>query len=337
MSSNTAIQAFIEKYDTIFDRDVFADYDAPPENIDHIPADDTVSLYFRQMASEPLLNAEQEVELAKRIERGDKVQYILEEGHEPTPEEFDKLDFYIRDGQFARDHLARANTRLVVSIAKRYRNQGLPMSDLIQEGNIGLMIAVDKFDYSMGNRFSTYASWWIRQTITRALSQKSRTIRLPLHLSDQLRRITTVTEVLGQELGREPTAEELSERLDLDPEQIREILDANPQTIALEAPVGDDSEFGDFIEDDLSPSPDEAMHGVLLNEAIDGILAELMPREAQILRLRFGLEGGVPQTLEQVGKAMGLSRERIRQIERQALRRLRQPKFAATLRDFMAP
>lgn len=333
--NNEAISAFIEDYKDIIDSEIFAGYDATPENIDHIPADDTVSLYFRQMASEPLLTAQQEVELAKRIERGDMATTMIAE-QEPTLDEQDTLEFYVYDGQLAREHLARANTRLVVSIAKRYRNQGLPMSDLIQEGNIGLMIAVDKFDYSMGNRFSTYASWWIRQTITRALSQKSRTIRLPLHLSDQLRRITTATEVLGQELGREPTAEELSERLDLDPTQIREILEANPQTIALEAPVGDDSEFGDFIEDDLSPSPDEAMHGIMLNETIDTILAELMPREAEILRLRFGLEGGVPQTLEQVGKAMGLSRERIRQIERQALRRLRQPKFAATLRDFLS-
>lgn len=332
---SASISDFIAEYKDIIDNEVFAGYDATPENIDHIPADDTVSLYFRQMASEPLLTAAQEVELAKRIERGDMATQMLEE-QSATLDESDTLQQYVYDGQGAREHLARANTRLVVSIAKRYRNQGLPMSDLIQEGNIGLMIAVDKFDYSMGNRFSTYASWWIRQTITRALSQKSRTIRLPLHLSDQLRRITTATEVLGQELGREPTTEELSSRLDLDPEQIREILEANPQTIALEAPVGDDSEFGDFIEDDLSPSPDEAMHGIMLNETIDAILAELMPREAEILRLRFGLEGGVPQTLEQVGKAMGLSRERIRQIERQALRRLRQPKFAGTLRDFLS-
>ncbi len=330
------ISEFIEAYANIVDSKVFAGYNATPENIDHIPADDTVSLYFRQMASEPLLTAEQEVELAKRIERGDMATQMLEESDDATYHEEQTLRRYEFDGQEAREHLARANTRLVVSIAKRYRNQGLPMSDLIQEGNIGLMIAVDKFNYSMGNRFSTYASWWIRQTITRALSQKSRTIRLPLHLSDQLRRISTATEVLGQELGHEPTAEELSERLDLNPTQIREILEANPQTIALEAPVGDDSEFGDFIEDDLSPSPDEAMHGIMLNETIDTILAELMPREAEILRLRFGLEGGVPQTLEQVGKAMGLSRERIRQIERQALRRLRQPKFAGTLRDFLS-
>jgi RNA polymerase sigma factor (sigma-70 family) len=307
-----------------------------PENIDHIPAYDTVSLYFRQMASEPLLTAEQEVALAKRIEGGAEAQQILEEAQDLSGEEAAILGEAVESGQAAREHLSRANTRLVVSIAKRYRNQGLPMSDLIQEGNVGLMIAVDKFDYRMGNRFSTYASWWIRQTITRALSQKSRTIRLPLHLSDQLRRITAVRQIMGQELGREPTAEELSERLDLPVQELRDTLDANPQTIALEMPVGDDSEFGDFIEDDQSLSPDEAMHSIMLSETMDRILNELLPREAQILRLRFGLEGGRPQTLEQVGKAMGLSRERIRQIERHALRRLQQPQFASVLRDFLS-
>ncbi len=306
-----------------------------PENIDHVPADDTVSLYFRQMASEPLLTAEQEVALAKRIERGFEARDLLEENPELPQEEQTIIQANIADGQAAREHLSRANTRLVVSIAKRYRNQGLPMSDLIQEGNVGLMIAVDRFDYTMGNRFSTYASWWIRQTITRALSQKSRIIRLPLHLSDQLRRITTAHQILKQELGRDPSDEELSNRLDLPVKDIRATLDSNLQTIALEMPVGNDSEFGDFIEDDLSLSPDEAMNIVMLSDSVNRILNELLPREAKILRLRFGLEGGTPKTLEQVGKILGLSRERIRQIERHALRRLQQPQFARVLRDFL--
>jgi RNA polymerase primary sigma factor len=313
------------------------DEEARPENIDHIPADDTVSLYFRQMASEPLLTAEQEVALAKRIERGSEASRLLEEDGKVTLQQRATLEELVFDGQLAREHLSRANTRLVVSIAKRYRNQGLPMSDLIQEGNVGLMIAVDKFDYTLGNRFSTYASWWIRQTITRALSQKSRTIRLPLHLSDQLRRINAANEALGQQLGREPTPEELGDRLGMAPDEVRETMEANPQTIALETPVGDDSEFGDFIEDEDSPSVDEAMHGIMLGEMIERVLGEMMPREAQILRLRFGLDNGVPQTLEQVGEAMGLSRERIRQIERQALRQLRQPHYASMLRDFLSP
>jgi RNA polymerase primary sigma factor len=318
------------------DEDIFADREVVPENIDHIPADDTVSLYFRQMASEPLLTAEQEIALARRIVRGHEAAAYLEEHPGLQDEQVEALREAIEDGREARELMAKANTRLVVSIAKRYRNQGLPMSDLIQEGNIGLMIAVDKFDYTMGNRFSTYASWWIRQTITRALSQKSRTIRLPLHLSDQLRRINMANERLEQELGREPTTMELGQLLDMAPADVRDMLEANPQTIALESPVGEDSEFGDFIEDEETPGPDEAMHSIALTESLDLILNELLPREAQILKLRFGLEGGMPQTLEQVGKIMGLSRERIRQIERQALRRLRQPQFATILRDFIA-
>ncbi len=308
--------------------------DAVPENIDHIPANDTVSLYFRQMASEPLLNAEDEVELARQIERGKEAQRLLDEYPDLPYDEVEQLWNIAQAGMDAREHLSAANTRLVVSIAKRYRNQGLPMSDLIQEGNVGLMIAVDKFDYTMGNRFSTYASWWIRQTITRALSQKSRVIRLPLNLSDQLRRINVARDVLGQELGREPRSAEIAEWLDMDALDVDDIIEAQIQTIALESPVGDDSEFGDFIEDDLSPSPDEAMHRIAMKEALENALALMLPRDAQILRLRFGLGGGQPQTLEQVGDEMGLSRERIRQIERQALRNLRQPQFETMLRDF---
>ncbi len=318
------------------DEALFENVEVVLENIDHIPADDTVSLYFRQMASEPLLTAKQEVALAKRIQRGLEAKRILQEDHDLSPEHSKAVEAICADGQAAREHLGRANTRLVVSIAKRYRNQGLPMSDLIQEGNIGLMIAVDKFDHSMGNRFSTYASWWIRQTITRALSQKSRTIRLPLHLSDQLRRINTANEILEQELGRDPTDDELSDRLDLSPEQVRDTIDANPQTISIESPVGEDSEFGDFIEDEQLPPPDEAIHSIMLTDTVDRILNKLLPREAEILKLRFGLAGKPPQTLEQVGVALGLSRERIRQIERQALRQLRQPQFASMLRDFLA-
>jgi RNA polymerase primary sigma factor len=305
-----------------------------PENIEHIPADDTISIYFRQMASQPLLTAQQEVSLAKRIERGRKAQRLLDEG-QISQQDTLSLEEIVKDAQAAREHLSWANTRLVVSIAKRYRNQGLPMSDLIQEGNVGLMIAVDKFDHRMGNRFSTYASWWIRQAVTRSLSQKSRTIRLPLHLSDQLRRITAVNQIMGQELGREPSDDELSRRLELNTEELREAREANIQTIALEMPIGGDSEFGDLIEDDQSVSPDDTMHTVMLGEVLQRTLDNLLPREAQILKLRFGLQGGTPQTLEQVGQSVGLSRERIRQIERQALRQLRQPQFAHVLEDFL--
>ena len=314
---------------------LFPETETTVENIDHIPSDDTISLYLRQMASEPLLTFEQEVSLAKRIERGREAQKLLNESQNISQEESETLEETIKDAQAAREHLGRANTRLVVSIAKRYRNQGLPLSDLIQEGNIGLMITVDKFDYRLGYRFSTYASWWIRQAITRALSQKSRTIRLPLHLSDQLRRITAINQIMGHELGREPSDEELAARLDLEPKALRETLEANMQTIALETPIGDDSEFGDLIEDDQSVSPDDTMHKVILEDVLSCVLNELLPREAQILRLRFGLGNGSPQTLEEVGQVLGLSRERIRQIERQALQQLRQPCFEHRLRDLL--
>jgi RNA polymerase primary sigma factor len=304
------------------------------ENTEHIPADDTVSLYFRQMASEPLLTSEQEVILARRIERGHEAQEMLNDEH-ISWQNTASLEATVKDAQAARDHLSRANTRLVVSIAKRYRGQGLPLSDLIQEGNVGLMIAVDKFDHKLGNRFSTYASWWIRQAVTRALSQKSRTIRLPLHLSEQLRHITAVNQMMGQELGRKPSDKELSERLKLAPEELHETLEANMQTIALETPIGDDGEFGDLIEDEQSVSPDDTIHMTMLGEVVERTLNELLPREAQILKLRFGLEDGTPQTLDQVGRLLGLSRERIRQIERQALRQLKQPRFAHVLEDFL--
>jgi RNA polymerase primary sigma factor len=321
--------------DVEIDDDVFADEDVTPADVDHIPADDVVSVYFRQMAVEPLLNAEQEVALAKRIERGQKAAVYLEE-HDEVPDDLVwQLENAIADGQAAREHLARANTRLVVSFAKRYRNQGLPMSDLIQEGNVGLMKAVDKFDYTMGNRFSTYASWWIRQTITRALSQKSRTIRLPLHLSDQLRRISSASEKLEQELGRAPTYSELARRIGVSEDKVRDAVERTPQTVALEMEIGDDNELGDFLEDEETLTPDEALNDVALSEAIEHTLETMVPREAEILRLRFGLGEGGPQTLEQVGKVLGLSRERIRQLERQAIQRLRQPQFAEELREFI--
>jgi RNA polymerase primary sigma factor len=321
--------------DVEIDDDVFADEDVEPADVGHIPADDVVSVYFRQMAVEPLLNAEQEIALAKRIERGQKAAIYLDE-HDDLPDELaGQLEEAVEDGQAAREHLARANTRLVVSFAKRYRNQGLPMSDLIQEGNVGLMKAVDKFDHTMGNRFSTYASWWIRQTITRALSQKSRTIRLPLHLSDQLRRISSASEKLEQELGRAPTYAELAQRIGVPEDKVQDAMEHTPQTVALEMEVGDENELGDFLEDEETLTPDEALNDVALSEAIENTLETMIPREAEILRLRFGLGEGGPQTLEQVGKVLGLSRERIRQLERQAIQRLRQPQFAEELREFI--
>ncbi len=308
-------------------------------DINAVSADDPVGLYFRQMAQEPLLTAEEEIELAKRIERGKDAQAKLEQlSRNCNPTLRRELTLLVEDGQSAREHLGRANTRLVVSIAKRYMGQGLPFPDLIQEGNVGLMRAVDKYDYKRGNRFSTYATWWIRQAITRALAQKTRTIRIPLHMTERIRQMYRTAQVLEQNLGRRPTPEEIATEMELPPEAVRSMMDASQHAIALERPVGDDgdSEFGDFIEDQDSPSPLESATQHLLQETIEEVLAELTPRQSHILRLRFGLGGGEPHTLEEIANKFGLSRERIRQLEKEALRRLRHPKLAHNLRDYLS-
>jgi RNA polymerase primary sigma factor len=311
-------------------------------DINAVSADDPVGLYFRQMAQEPLLTAQEEIDLAKRIEIGKQARETLERvrtGNEPVNEAWfanlDRLEF---DGQSAREHLGRANTRLVVSIAKRYMGQGLPFPDLIQEGNVGLMRAVDKYDYKRGNRFSTYATWWIRQAITRALAQKTRTIRIPLHMTERIRQMYRTAQSLEQSLGRRPSAEEIAAEMELPADSIRSMMDASQHAIALERPVGDDgdSEFGDFIEDIESPSPVEAATQHLLQETIEEVLSELTPRQSHILRLRFGLGGGEPHTLEEIANKFGLSRERIRQLEKEALRRLRHPRLAHNLRDYLS-
>ncbi len=309
-------------------------------DINAVSADDPVGLYFRQMAQEPLLTAQEEIELAKRIEYGkearerlsrvDSLQIYGEAGQT-------RLQRLVQDGQAAREHLGRANTRLVVSIAKRYMGQGLPFPDLIQEGNVGLMRAVDKYDYKRGNRFSTYATWWIRQAITRALAQKTRTIRIPLHMTERIRQMYRTAQSLEQNLGRRPTPEEIAFEMELPADNVRSMMDASQHAIALERPVGDDgdSEFGDFIEDQESPSPVEAATQHLLQETIEEVLSELTPRQSHILRLRFGLGGGEPHTLEEIANKFGLSRERIRQLEKEALRRLRHPRLAHNLRDYL--
>ncbi|NLF75802.1 MAG: sigma-70 family RNA polymerase sigma factor [Chloroflexi bacterium] len=307
-------------------------------DINAVSADDPVGLYFRQMAQEPLLTAHEEVELAKRIERGREAIEQIRTDPTLTPDDITALQLHIADGQSAREHLGRANTRLVVSIAKRYMGQGLPFPDLIQEGNVGLMRAVDKYDYKRGNRFSTYATWWIRQAITRALAQKTRTIRIPLHMTERIRQMYRTAQVLEQTLGHRPTPEEIAKEMELPPESVRGMMDASQHAIALERPVGDDgdSEFGDFIEDQDSPSPVEAATQHLLQETIEEVLSELTPRQSHILRLRFGLGGGEPHTLEEIANKFGLSRERIRQLEKEALRRLRHPRLAHNLRDYLS-
>jgi len=304
-----------------------------------VASDDPVGLYFRQMAQEPLLNADEEVDLAKRIERGKKAEERLAMPDIPTKSDRWKHQIarIIVDGQQAREHLGRANTRLVVSIAKRYMGQGLPFPDLIQEGNVGLMRAVDKYDYQRGNRFSTYATWWIRQAITRALAQKTRTIRIPLHMTERIRQMYRVAQSLEQELGRRAIPDEIAAMMNLPIETVRNMMDASQHAIALERPVGDDgdSEFGDFIEDVETPSPVDSATQHLLQETIEEILSELTPRQSHILRMRFGLGGGEPHTLEEIANKFGLSRERIRQLEKEALRRLRNPRLAHNLRDYL--
>jgi RNA polymerase primary sigma factor len=308
-------------------------------DINAVSADDPVGLYFRQMAQEPLLTALEEIELAKRIELGkaslEKLLILRKIERNVSRPELIEL---IEDGQAAREHLGRANTRLVVSIAKRYMGQGLPFPDLIQEGNVGLMRAVDKYDYKRGNRFSTYAPWWIRQAITRALAQKTRTIRIPLHMTERIRQMYRTAQVLEQNLGRRPTPEEIAGEMDLPADTVRSMMDASQHAIALERPVGDDgdSEFGDFIEDQDTPSPVESTTQHLLQETIEEVLSELTPRQSHILRLRFGLGGGEPHTLEEIANKFGLSRERIRQLEKEALRRLRHPRLAHNLRDYLS-
>ncbi len=308
-------------------------------DINAVSADDPVGLYFRQMAQEPLLTAQEEIDLAKRIERGkdsyEKLQQLSRGANRTLRRELRALE---EDGQAAREHLGRANTRLVVSIAKRYMGQGLPFPDLIQEGNVGLMRAVDKYDYNRGNRFSTYATWWIRQAITRALAQKTRTIRIPLHMTERIRQMYRTAQVLEQNLGRRPTPEEIASQMELPADAVRGMMDASQHAIALERPVGDDgdSEFGDFIEDQDTPSPLESATQHLLQETIEEVLSELTPRQSHILRLRFGLGGGEPHTLEEIANKFGLSRERIRQLEKEALRRLRHPKLAHNLRDYLS-
>jgi RNA polymerase primary sigma factor len=311
-------------------------------DINAVSADDPVGLYFRQMAQEPLLTAQEEIELAKRIEMGKQARdtlYRIGNVREAYSEAWvAHLERLVLDGQAAREHLGRANTRLVVSIAKRYMGQGLPFPDLIQEGNVGLMRAVDKYDYKRGNRFSTYATWWIRQAITRALAQKTRTIRIPLHMTERIRQMYRTAQNLEQSLGRRPSPEEIALEMDLPAEAVRAMMDASQHAIALERPVGDDgdSEFGDFIEDQDSPSPVESATQHLLQETIEEVLSELTPRQSHILRLRFGLGGGEPHTLEEIANKFGLSRERIRQLEKEALRRLRHPRLAHNLRDYLS-
>ncbi len=309
----------------------------PAAQLSEIASDDTISLYLKEMARVPLLTAEQEVTLARQFEQGRKARVRMNAG-KLSEDDKDMLANIIERGEGSRTHLIQANTRLVVSIAKRYLGQGVPFLDLIQEGNLGLIKAVEKFDYRRGHRFSTYATWWIRQAITRALADQGRVIRLPVHLSDRIRKVYQVAQQLEQDWGRQPTPEEIAEELSLPPSKVQWMLKVSQRPLSLEKPVGEeeDSELGSFIPDDDSPTPSDTAYHRLLQERLDDILTSLTPREARILRLRFGLQDGRSYTLEEVGQKFGLTRERIRQIEHEALDRLRHPSRSRQLRDYLS-
>ncbi len=301
-----------------------------------VSSDDTVGLYLKEMARVPLLSNQEEVALAKALVRGRDAAKTLHRTR-LTSRRRARLEQYVREAQLAREHLIKANTRLVVSIAKKYIGRGVPFLDLIQEGNLGLMKAVEKFDYLRGYRFSTYATWWIRQTITRAIADQGRTIRVPVHMSDRIRRLYKAARQLEQENGRKPTAEEIAEELHLEPRKVQWMLKVSWRPLSLELPVGEDedAELGSFIEDESTPSPTTTVQQRLLREKVEEVLSTLSPREARILRLRYGLINGRAYTLEEVGRKFGLTRERIRQIQGKALRRLRHPRRSRALRDYL--
>ena len=306
-------------------------------DLDLIDIDDSISLYLKEIGRVPLLTAEEEVSLAKRMERGREARQKLTQGVD-DPDERDRLLSAVRDGQAAQEHLIKANSRLVVSVAKKYVGRGVPFLDLIQEGNIGLIRAVKKFDYRRGYKFSTYATWWIRQAVTRAIADQGRTIRVPVHMYEQINRLTRTSRQLVQELGRDPTTEEIADRLGVPPRKVEQIIRVSQRPLSLEMPVGEeeDSYLGDFIEDAEADSPTDSASQTMLRQVIDEIFESLTPREVRILQLRFGLVDGYSYTLEEVGKKFGVTRERIRQIEAQALGRLRHPSRSRKLRDYLS-
>jgi len=316
-----------------------SDMDPSYSGLDTVSSDDTIGLYLKEMSRVPLLTVEEELELAKRIERSQMAKRALERSNGSTsPKRRKELEEQIQDGIQAREHLIKANTRLVVSIAKRYIGRGVPFLDLIQEGNLGLMKAVEKYEYQRGFRFSTYATWWIRQTITRSIADQGRTIRVPVHMVDRIRQMYRLTHEMEQKLGRVPNNEELAKEMNLPPAKVDWMMRVSWLPLSLESPINDDeedSELGMFVEDNLTPTPIQSAYSKLLRDKIEAVLETLPPREARILRLRFGLENGHTYTLEEVGQKFGLTRERIRQIESKALRRLRHPRRSRQLREYL--
>jgi RNA polymerase primary sigma factor len=298
---------------------------------------DPVRMYLKEIGKVPLLTAEQEVTLAKRIEAGLHAAERIEELAPDADEARTSLDAVVVDGELAKQQLTEANLRLVVSIAKRYVGRGMALLDLVQEGNLGLIRAVEKFDYTKGFKFSTYATWWIRQAITRAIADQARTIRIPVHMVETMNKVLRVQRQMLQELGREPTVEEVALKVEMTPDRVREIQRIAQEPVSLETPVGeeDDSFLGDFVEDPTAIAPATAAARALLTEAIEEALEELNDRERAVVRLRFGLDDGQVRTLEEVGKEFGVTRERIRQIESKTLAKLRHPTRSQRLRDYL--
>ncbi|HEU0130048.1 MAG TPA: RNA polymerase sigma factor [Mycobacteriales bacterium] len=301
------------------------------------PTNDPVRMYLKEIGKVPLLTAEEEVDLAKRIEAGLFASEKLATTRKLADKTRRDMEAIERDGQLAKKKLVEANLRLVVSIAKRYVGRGMLFLDLIQEGNLGLIRAVEKFDYTKGYKFSTYATWWIRQAITRAIADQARTIRIPVHMVETINKLIRIQRQLLQDLGREPTPEEIAKEMDLTPDKVREILKVSQEPVSLETPIGEeeDSHLGDFIEDSDAVVPVDAASFILLQEQLDSVLHTLSEREKKVIQLRFGLTDGHPRTLEEVGREFGVTRERIRQIESKTLSKLRHPSRSQKLRDYL--
>jgi len=313
----------------------------PNTLVDSFNIDDPVRMYLKEIGKVPLLNADEEVELATAMAAGSQARERLSaarENEESLPaDELAQLNDTVKQGEDAKQKLAEANLRLVVSIAKRYVGRGMLFLDLIQEGNLGLIKAVEKFDYTKGYKFSTYATWWIRQAITRAIADQARTIRIPVHMVETINKVIRVSRQLLQELGHDPTPEEISEEMGMPVDKVREILKIAQEPVSLETPIGEeeDSHLGDFIPDEGASEPSEAASFTLLKEQLVDVLSTLTPREEKVLKLRFGIEDGRTRTLEEVGKEFNVTRERIRQIEAKALRKLRHPSRSKKLKDFL--
>jgi RNA polymerase primary sigma factor len=305
------------------------------------PTNDPVRMYLKEIGKVPLLTAEQEVILAKAIEEGEAATAELDKSVASAKKlptiRMRELQRVERQGQLAKKKLIEANLRLVVSIAKRYVGRGMLFLDLIQEGNLGLIRAVEKFDYTKGYKFSTYATWWIRQAITRAIADQARTIRIPVHMVETINKLIRIQRQLLQDLGREPTPEEIGREMEFSPEKVREILKVSQEPVSLETPIGEeaDSHLGDFIEDSDAVVPVDAASFILLQEQLDSVLHTLSEREKKVIQLRFGLTDGHPRTLEEVGREFGVTRERIRQIESKTLSKLRHPSRSQKLRDYL--